>query len=224
MRFFIARHGETVHNAGARMQGNDVHAPLTHAGIAQAHAMGETLVALLGTGPDLDIWASSAGRALQTAAIVAEHLGRDYFDIRIDPRLREIEIGDWAGRLYGDVVAETGPILCPDRRTFLVRPPGGEDHREVAARLAAWLADLPPGRDAVVVTHGITSRVLRGLLVGGAPFDGVALADGVPQGSIVLVEDGRENAARRGIVGETQAPAPPGRNEPRRRYAGPPPQ
>jgi probable phosphoglycerate mutase len=198
MRFFIARHGETVHNAAARMQGNDAHAPLTHAGIVQAHAMGERLAALLGPRPDLDIWASSAGRALQTAAIVAEHLGHDYFDIRIDPRLREIEVGDWAGRLYRDIVAESGSILCPERFAFTVRPPGGEVHQEVAARLGAWLAELPADRDLIVVTHGMTSRVLRGLLAGGTPFDGVALADGVPQGGIVQVENGVETLLNAG--------------------------
>jgi probable phosphoglycerate mutase len=208
MRFFIARHGETVHNAAARMQGNEAHAPLTHAGIVQAHAMGARLAALLGTRPDLDIWASSAGRALQTAAIVAEHLGRDYFEIRIDPRLREIEVGDWAGRLYRDIVAESGPILCPERYAFTVRPPGGEVHREVAARLAAWLAALPADRDVLAVTHGMTSRVLRGLLAGGAPFDGVALADSVPQGSIVQIEDGLETLLPPNEKADEKAGAP----------------
>ena len=61
------------------------------------------------------------------------------------------------------------------------------------ARLGDWLRDLRPGRDALVVTHGVTSRVLRGLLVGGAAFQGVALADAVPQGSIVAVADGVES-------------------------------
>jgi len=193
MRFFIARHAETVHNASGRMQGNEAHAPLTHRGIAQAHAMGERLAVQLGGGPAaLDIWASPAGRTLQTAAILAEHIGHDYFDVRIDPRLREIEVGLWAGRLYADIVAEMGPILCPDRRSFTVRPPGGEDHRDVAARVADWLTEVPAGRDLLVVTHGVTSRVLRGLLASGAPFQGVAFADSLPQGSIVAVENGRE--------------------------------
>ena len=39
-RFFIARHGETVFNAAARMQGETPHTPLTRAGFAQADEMG----------------------------------------------------------------------------------------------------------------------------------------------------------------------------------------
>jgi broad specificity phosphatase PhoE len=188
MRLFIARHAETVHNAGKRMQGNEAHAPLTRSGLAQAEQMGDLLAAYLGPRPSLDLWASPAGRTLQTAAVLAEHLGLDYFGIRIDSRLREIEVGDWAGRPYSEIIAEVGPILCPDRHAFTVRPPGGESYKDVAARLADWLEALAPGGDALVVTHGMTSRVLRGLLIGGALFDGVALADPVPQGSVVLVD------------------------------------
>ena len=66
------------------------HTPLTRAGITQAKAMGAALAAHFGAHADLDIWASPAGRTLQSMAIVAEHLGRDFFD---DPRLLEIDVG-----------------------------------------------------------------------------------------------------------------------------------
>ena len=42
-RLFIARHGETVFNAAARMQGDVAHTPLTRAGFAQADEMGAAL-------------------------------------------------------------------------------------------------------------------------------------------------------------------------------------
>ena len=42
-RLFIARHGETVFNAVGRMQGMDVHTPLTREGCEQAVRMGEAL-------------------------------------------------------------------------------------------------------------------------------------------------------------------------------------
>jgi len=47
-RFFIARHGETVFNAAARMQGDAPHTPLTRAGFAQADAIGDALRRELG--------------------------------------------------------------------------------------------------------------------------------------------------------------------------------
>lgn len=196
MRLYIARHAETAYNADARMQGHATHTPLTRKGIAQAEAMGATIATALGSKPTLDIWSSPAGRALQTAAVIAEYLDHAYFDIRTDPRLLEIDVGEWQGRRYADVEAERGPIVCPARRVFNVRPPGGEWYPEIAARLGGWLRDLDPSRDSLVMTHGVTSRVLRGLLVGGPSYEGVALADGVPQGTIVRIGNGAETPLR----------------------------
>jgi broad specificity phosphatase PhoE len=193
---YIARHAETVFNAGARMQGIKAHTPLTRAGSAQAEAMGVALAAHLGPRPDLDIWASPAGRTLQTAAIVAEHLGHDYFDIQTDDALIEIGVGAWEGRRYADIVAEQGPIVDTERGLFSVRAPGGEWYPEIADRLTAWLARLEPTRPAIVITHGMTARVLRGHLVGGTPFEPgcVPLAEGAPQGTVFRVEGGQEAA------------------------------
>ena len=198
MLLYLARHAETVYNAGARMQGNMAHTPLTRTGIAQAEAMGVAIAAHFGPGDDIDIWASPAGRTLQTVAIVAEHLGRDFFDVRTDPRLLEIDVGRWEGRRYADIVAERGPIICPDARAFNVQPPEGEYYPAIAARLQTWLADLDPARVALVISHGITLRVLRGMLAGGRPFEGVKLADDAPQGTVFRVEDGVATALHMG--------------------------
>ncbi len=186
----LARHAETVYNAGARMQGHLPHTPLTRAGVAQAEAMGAALAAIIGRDPDLDIWASPAGRTMQTVAIVAEHLGRDFFAVRTDDRLLEIDVGDWQGRKYADIVAEIGPIVSAERGIFNVRPPNGEWYPDIAARLQGWLADLDPARDVLVVSHGITLRVLRGLLAGGTEYEGVVLAEDAPQGTVFVIQDG----------------------------------
>jgi len=198
MRFLIARHAETVFNAGARMQGQMGHTPLTRAGIAQAEAMGEALAGILPPDHPVDLWASPSGRTLQTAAIIAEHLGRDYFAIRTDPRLLEIDVGDWQGRLYAEVVAEQGPIVCTERRLFTAVAPGGETYADVAARLTSWLAELDPDRDLLLISHGMTLRVLRGLLAGGEAFADTTIARDAPQGTIFRIEDGVESELHRG--------------------------
>ena len=199
MRILIARHAETIYNANARMQGQMAHTPLTRAGIAQAEAMGVALAQALGPKPDIDIWASPAGRTLQTVSIVAEHLGHDFFGIRTDPRLLEIDVGDWEGRPYADIVAEEGPILCMERRVFTRRPPNGEWYPAIAERLRGWLADLAPDRDVLVISHGITLRVLRGLLGGGVgEYEGVTLAGDAPQGTVFVLEDGVQSVLHTG--------------------------
>jgi probable phosphoglycerate mutase len=200
-RFFIARHGETVFNAAARLQGETTHTPLTRAGFAQAEAIGEVLRAELGDRPALELWASDTGRALQTLAIIAERLGLDWHDAHTDPRLREIGMGSWSGRYYADVRAEAGPMSDPATALFTRRAPGGEWFDEVAARLEAWLDEH--GRssgDKLIITHGVTSRVLRGLLGGASPRPdcGAPVADRLPQGSIVRIEGSCETVLFRG--------------------------
>ena len=73
-----------------------------------------------------------------------------------------------------------------------MQAPGGEWYPAIAARLRAWLAELDQARDVLAVSHGVTSRVLRGLLAGGLDYEGVPVGDAVPQGSVVLIEGGRE--------------------------------
>jgi probable phosphoglycerate mutase len=197
MDIVIARHAETVFNAAARMQGHFGHTPLTRAGIAQAEAMG-TALAASGVAASRDLWVSPSGRTQQTAAIVGEHIGRSFFDWQHDKRLLEIDVGAWEGRNYADIVAEVGPIVDAGRRLFSVQPPQGEWFPAIAARLSAWLAELDPARPVLAISHGITARVLRGLLVGGEEWHDVAIAPDGPQGTIFHVKDGAETVLHLG--------------------------
>ncbi|HEX8642662.1 MAG TPA: histidine phosphatase family protein [Allosphingosinicella sp.] len=195
MRWFIARHGETVFNAVARMQGEAGHTPLTRAGFAQADAIGAALAARLGPDADLALWASPTGRALQTLAIAAEHLGLDWHEARTDARLNEMDMGEWGGRFYAEIDAETGGFV--DRRAGLFTrcAPGGEWYDAVARRLRSFVEGAAgEERDRLVVMHGISSRVLRGLLTGALdrPGCGAPVAGPLPQGSVVCIEDGIE--------------------------------
>ncbi len=195
-RDFIARHGETVFNAARRLQGDAPHTPLTRAGFAQADDMGAALASHLGRGPALDLWSSSAGRALQTLAIVAEHIGLDWHAARADDRLVEIGMGSWGGRYY----AEVGPVIDP-ASGLLIPAPDGETYPQIVARLASWLADTndDPG-DRLIIMHGVSSCVLRGVMTGGPvwPSLGAPAAAGLPQGSLVMIERGVETIVHRG--------------------------
>jgi probable phosphoglycerate mutase len=195
VRWFIARHGETVFNAVARMQGETAHTPLTRAGFAQADAIGAALAAHLGPNPDLALWSSPTGRALQTLAVATEHLGLDWHAARTDARLDEMDMGEWSGRFYAEIDAETGGFV--DRRAGLFTrcPPGGEWYDAIARRLRSWLDDTKEeSGDRLVLMHGISSRVLRGILTGAPdrPRCGAPVAGPLPQGSVVCIENGAE--------------------------------
>ena len=202
-RIFIARHGETVFNAAAKMQGQkNIHTPLTRAGFAQADAMGTSLAAWLGTRQTLSLWSSSAGRALQTLAVIAEHIEADYHAISADPRLEEIDVGDWSGLSYDEIGRTQGDFLDRARGLFTVRPPGGEFYDDIALRLRSWIEETRHERgDRLIVMHGISSRVLRGILLGlpDDPQFGAPIADGLPQGTMVMIGGGGEKIIHQGF-------------------------
>lgn len=207
-RLFIARHGETVYNAAARMQGDAMDTPLTRNGFGQADEMGEGLKRFFGEEmPELELWASPFGRALQTLAIVCEHIGQDWHGCRRDARLAEINVGLWGGRTYREIMDELGPIVDLEHGLFSVRPPEGEWYDDIARRLTSWLDEHGrDGPDKIVLMHGMSSRVLRGLLLGLEPDPrwSAPIAPSLPQGSMVMIESGVETLVH---LGRGKAPA-----------------
>ena len=205
-RFYIMRHGETVFNAARRLQGEEAHTPLTGAGVAQALEMGARLRTALGHAPRVTLHVSDTGRALQTLALVVDRLGLDWFAAKRDARLREIGMGAWGGRLYDEVQGEVGPIVDADH--LLTPAPDGEDYPAIAAQLTSWLHDREhESGDHLVVMHGISSRVLRGVMSGLAPHAryGAPIAPGLTQGSITLVENGVDGLLYGAEVGAMHA-------------------
>lgn len=204
-RDYIARHGETVFNRIGRIQGDrvDLHTPLTRKGFAQAEAIGTILRERLGEGPvgegpALTLWSSPAGRALQTLAVIAEHLGLDWHRTHQDVRLIELGFGSWGGRTLAELTATHGPVVHP--HGMAVAAPDGETYAAMAERLGRWMADTHDhDGDRLILMHGLSSRVLRGLLLGLADdvHCGVPVAERLPQGSIVMIERGHETLVHR---------------------------
>lgn len=174
---YILRHGETVWNSENRMQG-ELNSPLTAKGEAQAASQGRILRALdLG---GFSMISSPQGRAVQTAGIA---LGAIAQDVTTDRRLREIGVGDWSGRRRDSLPLGDGPDA------FIAQyeaAPNGEGIAAVAVRVAAFLADLKG--PAVVVTHGITSRVLREIITGEVAVAASSNLGG--QGCVYHLKDG----------------------------------
>ncbi len=208
-RLFIARHGETVYNVVAKMQGQQaVHTPLTRLGFAQADHMGSGLARFIDPEDHVTLWSSPSGRALQTLAVVAEHIGADWHKTRVDPRLQEIDVGLWSERTYAEIAAEIGHFIDAEHRLFSVRAPQGEFYDDVARRLSAWIADAVDGEsDLVILMHGMSARVLRGLLLGMPvnPKFGAPIAASLPQGSMVMIRDGVEELVVDGEGAEERA-------------------
>ncbi|MEX0311357.1 MAG: histidine phosphatase family protein [Tateyamaria sp.] len=150
----ILRHGETEWNRAGRMQGA-ADSPLTDRGRAHAAAQGRLLSAR-----DLRgwlFWTSPLGRCRATADIA---LGPHASDVCEDARLVEITLGSWTGKLRTEIAAEVPQLFDHDGgMDWYDHAPGGEGLEALYARTGTFLADL--SGPSVIVTHGITSRMLR---------------------------------------------------------------
>ena len=160
---YLVRHGETVWNRQGRLQGQK-DSPLTTLGLRQARQVGEILRGLLGAGADLPLITSPLGRAWQTAVIITEVLEREPDELRHDERLKERNYGDFEGKTGEELSRDLPEAFAQFRmQDPNYQIPGGESLVQMDARIGQWLAAQPPARPRVVVCHGITSQVLRGL-------------------------------------------------------------
>ncbi len=176
MTIFLVRHGETEWNRARRYQGwSD--SPLTARGVAQAAAIGCRLAAI----PEASgaaLIASPLGRARHTAEIIAECLGRGT-PLRLDERLREVSLGDWDGLDRREIRSRMGARFVEFEWYF--ETPHGQHYEEFAAPIAAWLAEIGDS-PVIAVSHGVVTRVLRGLYAGLPRHEALRLA--VPQDRI----------------------------------------
>lgn len=167
-RLILIRHGETDWNVEGRWQGqSDV--PLNQNGLAQARRLADALA-----DRQIDaIYTSDLQRTRETARLLSEH---KRLPIQVDPRLREVNQGQWEGLTIQQIKERYLPELEARRRDqYNVPAPGGENGMQVQQRAMAAIRDIlgrhPEGTIAVV-SHGYTLAVLR-IHFSGHPFDRV---------------------------------------------------
>ena len=144
----LARHGETVSNKERRFQGQ-LDVPLNDTGREQARALAERLR----EEPLAALYASPLSRARETAEIVGAALG---LEVRLDDRLKEVDVGAWQERLKDDLEREDPGAWAAFRAAGEdFRFPGGESLRDQQERVIDALVDVTQRGDlpALVVCH-----------------------------------------------------------------------
>src|SRR5262249_32042099 len=159
VRILLWRHGRTAWNYDGRFQGQ-ADPPLDEVGRRQAR---EAAPFIAGMRPSAVV-SSDLRRAIDTA----RDLG---LQVRTDPRLREIDLGEWSGLNAGQAAARFPDEDDAWRRGEDVRRGGGETYEEVGARAVTLVdellatGDVPDDGLLVLVTHGGTARSLIGRLL-----------------------------------------------------------
>lgn len=165
-RIFLFRHGETVWNAEKRRQGH-LDTSLTETGRLQARQNANRLRDHATLDGELAVYSSPLGRAKHTSEIIVGELGLSANTIAYDDRLMEASFGAWDG-LTDDEVTLRYPDLWQARSAdkWDVRPPSGESYADVHARIVDWYGSADLAETTLVVCHGLTSRVFRGIYAG----------------------------------------------------------
>ena len=153
---WLVRHGQTDWNVEGRYQGQ-ADPPLNVIGLAEARQAASRLAGK----PLGAIYSSDLLRARQTAEIIARACNAP---LRLEPRLREVNLGAWEGMLFDQIRAQYPAELRERERNPLnSRPPGGETVDEVWQRLRAALREIAGqylGQQVALVSHGLTLGTL----------------------------------------------------------------
>jgi probable phosphoglycerate mutase len=158
-RLLLVRHGQSTWNADGRWQGQ-ADPPLSELGEEQARAAAPAVA------DAHQLWTSDLVRASRTAELLAPA----GVEVRLDPRLRERDAGEWTGLTRAEIDERYPGDLAAWRS-----PPGFEADEPLLERVLAALADIVAGSEpdafVVVVTHGGVIRTVERRL--GAPSEPV---------------------------------------------------
>jgi alpha-ribazole phosphatase len=125
------------------------------------------------------------GRVIASPALrcrrLAEGLAaRDGVALSFEPRLWELNFGDWEGVPWAEIGRFNSDRWAGD--PWRIAPPGGETFSELHARVGAVLVETAPG--TALVCHAGPIRVAR-MILSGAGFEAV-FAEAVPYASPIL--------------------------------------
>ena len=105
----------------------------------------------------LAVWSSPATRCRELATRLTEGA------VRIEPRLAELDMGEWDGRRWEEL---SGPVHEAWKADpWRTRPPGGESAGDLVARVGALRAEVMAARPErlLLVTHAGVIRAWRSI-------------------------------------------------------------
>jgi probable phosphoglycerate mutase len=155
LRKLIEFPGEKPTRSHNKAENCRLHEPISHDGAIGLFPTGDSVARCIVSSP--------LGRAMTTAAIIADHLDIDRESIVAEPLLAEHHMGHWQG-LSNAQIDERFPGVRQERAENKWEHviPGGESYAKVYERAVAWLATMPEEQFAITVAHEMISRTIRG--------------------------------------------------------------
>ena len=185
---YFVRHGETDWNAEARLQGQ-ADTDLNDTGRAQASANGRLLARLIADPSTFDFVSSPMLRTRETMQRLRAAMGLNPSGYRTDPRLVEVNFGDWQGQTFAELEkVDPGCFARRQADKWAFVPPGNEaeSYAGLAERVKPWLDGV--AGDTVCVTHGGVLRAMFSLTGAMQPNEAVMLP--IPQDRVLRLSGG----------------------------------
>jgi broad specificity phosphatase PhoE len=159
---YLVRHGETTWNVERRFQGQ-LDVELSKIGLRQAEAVAKWLAAQ--PVRFAAIYSSDLKRATRTALIIGGKLG---LVPRLDPALREINVGEWQGLVASEIEERfPGQLKEWQEKIDSFTLPGGESIPIVQDRVYAAYQEIVEqhrGQAIIIVSHGAALAALMAAL------------------------------------------------------------
>ncbi|MCO5236230.1 MAG: 2,3-diphosphoglycerate-dependent phosphoglycerate mutase [Chitinophagaceae bacterium] len=180
----IVRHGQSQWNLENRFTGiKDV--SLTALGREEARVAGKKLKNIVFD----HAFTSLLGRAQETLSIILGEIDQVQVPVEKNQALNERDYGELQGLNKAEVVAQYGAEQVQRwRRSYDLRPPGGESLKDTAARVIPFYQQemeplLIAGRNILVVAHGNSLRALMMYLekISAADISNVNIPTGAPR-------------------------------------------
>ena len=162
----LIRHGQSIWNLQNRFTGG-IDVPLTRKGIKQGKKAGKELKKL---GISIDhVYSSKLSRSVETARFIISNLESLNKNKKITQvfALNERDYGDLSGKYKDELVKTYGEKKVLEwRRSFRIKPPGGENLEDVLKRVKPFLNKkiiplLKKGKNVLCVAHGNALRAFR---------------------------------------------------------------
>jgi len=180
----LVRHGQSAWNLENRFTG-EVDVDLTPLGRDEARAAGKKLRGVSFSG----CYTSVLRRAIETLTLILEESGHPDLPVTRNKALNERNYGQLQGLNKAEVAQQYGDHqVAIWRRSYAVRPPGGESLQDTAARVIPYYKKeieplLQRGENILVVAHGNSLRALMMYLehIGEEEIAEVNLPTGAPR-------------------------------------------
>ena len=166
MRLYLIRHAESYGNIKGKII-STTDFELTEKGIAQSQRIGQKIGAEL-EGELISAYCSSLARARQTLLEILRCFGQEAITITESESLKEMDLGLLEGMTWEER-RQKYPEVDLDEKLSLLQAPCGESYQDVKKRcqtfIEKYLAKKDEERNVIIVSHGITLRILTNLLL-----------------------------------------------------------